>query len=91
MTVPAFLQTKIQAILNGGIPSAIFNLFMGRCTFFAIVFSAVGIYGWLHGKDLSSYAIFVGAIQALLVVHSMKEDWREYRRGDDKSANAEKN
>jgi hypothetical protein len=71
----AKLQAATQAILNGGAASTIFNLFLGRFTFAAIVFSIVGIYGWLHlGRDLTSYALFVGAIQALLAVHSFKED-----------------
>jgi cell division protein FtsL len=48
---------------------------MGRCTFFALVFSAVGLYGWLHlNRDLTSFALFAGAIQALLLAHSYKQD-----------------
>ena len=63
--------------LKGGAISALFNLFMGRCTFFAIVFVIVGIYGWFHGRDLTAYALFVTAVQGLLVLHSWKEDVAE--------------
>jgi hypothetical protein len=72
-------QVKLTAatVLQGAVLSSLFNIFMGRCTFFAVVFSAVGIIGWLHGRDLASYSLFVGSIQALLVVHSWKEDIRD--------------
>lgn len=62
---------------KGGIISLVFNFFMGRCTFAAIIFSIFGVYGWLHGRDLTSYALFVTAIQGLLVLHSWKEDLAE--------------
>ena len=74
------LKSLGQAVLNGAIASTIFNLCLGRFTFFAVIFSIVGIYGWLHlGRDLSSYALFVGAIQSLVAVHSMHEDYRDYK------------
>lgn len=73
------LQNSGQAVLNGGIAAFIFNLFLGRCTFAAVVFSIIGVYGWLHGRDLTSYAVFVTSIQGLLVVHSIKEDLFEYK------------
>jgi hypothetical protein len=61
--------------ISGGFASRFFGLFMGRCTFFAIAFSAVGLYGWLIlGRDLTSFALFAGAIQALLLAHSYKQD-----------------
>ena len=68
------------AVVNGGIAAFIFNLFLGRCTFAAVIFSIIGVYGWLHGRDLTSYAVFVTAIQGLLVLHSAKEDYFEDRR-----------
>ena len=66
-----------------------FTFFQGRCTTFAIFFAAiglvlagVGVWGFIHGKDLSSFASFVssfamfaGAIFTGLVAHSVKEDW----------------
>jgi hypothetical protein len=63
-------------LLNGAAISTLFNIFKGRCTFFAILFSIIGCYGWLVlGRDLTSFALFAGAIQSLLVIHSAKEDW----------------
>ena len=79
-----FQETKIAACVqkatSGGIASAFFGIFQGRCTFAAIIFSGVGVYGWLHGKDLTSFAAFVTVIQTLLVVHSWKEDVSEQRQ-----------
>src|SRR4029077_16502028 len=69
-----------QALLNGGVVTAIFNMFKGRFTFAAIVFSIVGIYGWLHlGRDLTSFALFITPIQALLGAKSFHEDWLAYK------------
>lgn len=62
--------------MQGGAVQKFFGFWNGRCTFFAITFSAVGCYGWLIlGRDLSSFALFASAIQALLVAHSAKEDY----------------
>jgi fatty acid desaturase len=66
-----------------------FTFFQGRCTTFAIFFAliglvlaSIGVWGFVHGKDLSSFASFVssfamfaGAIFTGLVAHSTKEDW----------------
>ena len=72
------VQDIARRALNGGAISQFFNFFMGRCTFFAIVFTIIGLYGWLIlGRDLTSYALFVTAIQGLLVLHSWKEDVAE--------------
>lgn len=80
------LETKLaayaQTLTSGGAAAEFFGIFQGRCTFAALVFSGVGIYGWLHGKDLTSFAAFVTVIQTLLVIHSAKEDWRD-RGGKD--------
>lgn len=78
-TVQKVWTRALTTVNNGGIVSSFFNFFMGRCTFAAIVFSIIGVYGWLHGKDLTSYAIFVGAIQSLLVLHSWKSDLNDQR------------
>jgi hypothetical protein len=67
-----------QVLISGDVASALFGVFQGRCTFFALAFSAVGCYGWLVlGRDLSSFALFAGAIQALLVVRSASQDYHE--------------
>jgi hypothetical protein len=59
--------------------NATFNLFMGRCTFFACVFTLVGIVLAFLGKLTAEYVALVGAVQALLVVHSAKEDLADLR------------
>jgi len=67
--------------MSGSATAKFFSIFMGRCTFFAIVFTIVGLYGWLKlNRDLTSYALFVTAIQGLLVLHSWKEDVAEQKQ-----------
>lgn len=68
-----------QQFTTGNVASTFFNVFQGRCTFAAICFSTTGVYGWLHGKDLTSYALFVTAVQGLLVLHSWKSDIHDQR------------
>lgn len=74
------VRALAKSVTNGGAAAAFFGIFQGRCTFAAIVFSGVGIYGWLQGKDLTTFAAFVTVIQGLLVVHSWKEDVAEQRQ-----------
>jgi len=69
-------QTEIQ---QSGIVAAFFNFFQGRCTFFAIAFSVVGCILAFRGKLDGNYALFVTAIQGVLVAHSCKEDWHQQR------------
>ena len=70
------IQGIAQRALSGGVVSKFFSFWNGRCTFFAIAFSIVGLYGWLVlGRDLTSFALFAGAMQALLIAHSTKEDY----------------
>jgi hypothetical protein len=80
------VKNDIAQVTSGwsgtGAVSAFFNMFQGRCTFAAICFSITGMYGWLHGKDLTSFALFVTAVQGLLVLHSAKEDLHEQRMAD---------
>ena len=71
------VSDAVQSVLSGGSASAFFNIFQGRCTFAALCFSIAGVYGWLHGRDLTSFALFVTAVQGLLVLHSWKEDVAE--------------
>jgi len=86
MTFNPKIIAVTQNAVQGGVATAFFNFFMGRCTFAAICFSIAGVYGWLHGRDLTSFALFVTAIQGLLVLHSWKEDIAErqqIRKDDD--------
>lgn len=70
------LEAKAQTIMQGGAIQKFFGFWNGRCTFFAIAFSVIGCYGWLvAGRDLTSFALFAGSVQALLVAHSAKEDY----------------
>lgn len=72
------LKALGQRVIAGDAASAFFGMWQGRCTFFAIVFSAVGAYGWLIlNRDLTSFALFAGSIQALLVVRSASQDYHE--------------
>lgn len=71
-----------------------FTFFQGRCTTFAIIFTTMGavlfalsVWGFIHGKDLTSLAAFttslallVGAIFTGLVAHSVKEDWMSMKQ-----------
>lgn len=81
MKIPDRAAKAFQVATTGGIASSFFGVFQGRCTFFAIVFSVIGLYGWLVlGRDLTSFALFAGSIQALLIAHSWKEDIAEQRQ-----------
>ena len=55
----------------------VFDFFCGRCTFFALLFTLAGIGLACIGKLTADYVALVGAIQALLVAHSAKEDYHE--------------
>ena len=78
-----FLQSNtakkvFHAITYGEVATAIFGMFMGRTTFFAIAFSLAGVYGWLVlNRDLTSFALFAGAIQTLLVCKSVSDDYND--------------
>jgi hypothetical protein len=70
------VQDIAQRAFAGGAVSKFFGFWNGRCTFFAIAFSVVGLYGWLVlNRDLTSFALFAGAMQSLLIAHSAKEDY----------------
>jgi hypothetical protein len=83
---------KAEGVYQGlGFVAGFFSFWQGRSTFFGILFAAtglvfasVGIWGFTHGKDLTSFASFVmamaalnGSIQAMIVAHSAKEDWND--------------
>lgn len=55
----------------------VFDFFCGRCTFFALMFTGAGVVLAFAGKLTGDYVALVGAIQALLVAHSAKEDYHE--------------
>jgi hypothetical protein len=74
------LIRRFDELTTGGVVAKFFNIFQGRCTFAAICFSVVGVYGWLHGRDLTTFTLFVTAVQGILVLHSWKEDVAEQRQ-----------
>jgi hypothetical protein len=66
-----------------GIIGSFFSFFQGRATTFAIVFTVVGIRLAFLGKLTADYVALVSAIQALVVGHSIKEDYFQRRSCDD--------
>jgi heme exporter protein D len=72
------IQVAAQKVLAGGAVSSFFQFWNGRTTFFAICFSVAGVYGWLAlGRDLTSFALFAGAMQTLLTVKSGLQDYND--------------
>ncbi len=71
--------SKAKADLQLGIVGALFNFFQGRATTFAIVFTIVGIILAFKGKLDANFVALIAAIQALIVVHSWKEDVHDQR------------
>ena len=69
------VQRATETYKGLGLTASFFSFFQGRATTFAIVFTIVGIIGFLKHYDLTSYALFVTAIQGLVFAHSCKEDW----------------
>jgi len=68
-----------------GLTASVFTFFQGRATFFAIAFTGVGIALAFRGKLTADYVGLVTAIQALIVGHSLKEDYfarRDRHDGD---------
>ena len=53
------------------------DMFNGTCRFFAVVFTTVGIILAFMGKLTAEYVALVGAVQALLVAHSVGQDYHE--------------
>ena len=78
MHVPNKIKSLIHDLIYGEVASGFFGIFQGRSTFFAICFSITGVYGWLVlNRDLTSFALFAGAIQALLFAKSVSDDYHE--------------
>ena len=73
-----WLRKRWNQLTYGKYATAFFGIFQGRCTFFAVAFAIAGVYGWLHlNRDLTSFALFAGAIQSLLVARSLGQDYHE--------------
>lgn len=71
---------KARDAYNGlGVVASFFSFMQGRATAFAIIFTVCGLIGFFKKYDLTSYALFVGAIFTGVVGHSLKEDYFEYR------------
>lgn len=84
MRIPGRAAALAQRAMQGGVIHSFFSFWNGRCTFFAVAFSVVGCYGWLVlGRDMTSFALFAGAIQTLLVAHSAKEDYTAQKQSQD--------
>ena len=69
------IGTAVATYKGLGITASFFSFFQGRATCFAIVFTICGLIGFFRHYDLTSYALFVGAIQVMVVGHSIKEDY----------------
>lgn len=90
------VSTVVSTYKGLGLTASIFSFFQGRATAFAIFFSAegavvfgVGVWGFIHGKDLTSLAsllqamaVFDAAIFTGVVGHSIKEDYFARRDKD---------
>jgi hypothetical protein len=74
-----WLKNKLADRFQYGLVPAFFNIFQGRATTFAIAFTIAGVWGFIKGRDLTSFALFVTAIQGMVVMHSFKEDVHEQR------------
>jgi hypothetical protein len=76
--VNAKVQKLWHKITYGHAAQAFFGIWQGRCTFFACLFSVIGCYGWLRlNRDLTSFALFAGAIQSLILAKSVSDDYHD--------------
>ena len=74
------VETAVSTYKGLGVVASFFSFMQGRATTFAIVFTVCGLIGFFKKYDLTSYALFVGAIFTGVVGHSLKEDYFEMRR-----------
>ena len=74
------VQKAVSTYKGLGLTASFFSFFQGRATAFAIIFTICGLIGFFKKYDLTSYALFVGAIFTGVVGHSLKEDYFEMRR-----------
>lgn len=77
------IKTAKAAYSGLGVVASFFSFMQGRATTFAVVFTVCGLIGFFKHYDLTSYALFVGAIFTGVVGHSLKEDYFEMRRNRD--------
>lgn len=73
------IETAKSTYQGLGVVASFFSFMQGRATTFAIVFTVCGLIGFFKHYDLTSYAMFVGAIFTGVVGHSLKEDYFELR------------
>lgn len=69
------INTAVSAYKGLGLTASFFSFFQGRATTFAIVFTICGLILAFQGKLTGEYVALVGAIQTLIIGHSLKEDW----------------
>jgi hypothetical protein len=88
------VESQVEGSSTYGPVAAFFTFWQGRATTFGILFAlvslvltGVAIWGFIHGRDLSSLASFAlavaalnGSIQAMVVAHSCKEDWAQIKQ-----------
>ena len=76
-SVTSKFRNYSEEVQTSGVVAAIFRVFQGRSTTFATVFTVCGIILAFLGKLTANYAMLVTAIQGLVVVGSVKEDWHQ--------------
>lgn len=78
-------MSKIKDIISQIHTGQIFNVFQGRHTAFAVWFAVTAFALAWEGKLTDSYAATITALQALILAHSVKEDYFLRQRGGDNS------
>jgi len=76
------VKAEVKPYQGLGITASFFNFFQGRATAFGILFTVVGIVLAFKHELTADYVALVTAIQALVVGHSLKEDYFSRRDGD---------
>lgn len=76
------IKAEVKSYQGLGITASFFQFFQGRATCFGILFTVVGIILAFKHELTGDYVALVGAIQALVVGHSLKEDYFQRRNGD---------
>ena len=69
------------------LPIRISGWFGGTTRFYAFVFTACGIVLAFFGKLNAEYVALVAGIQALILAHSVKEDYHERTNGNGANGN----
>lgn len=76
------METNSLAAKVGKCGVAIFGLLQGRATTFAAYFTIIGTILAFRNQLTMTFVAFIGAIQSLVVLHSVKEDM--FQKRDDK-------